>query len=125
MQQDFRTGVDGPLAERIVKRLTSSVRNFPRPETPEDYKDLVIEWRDALNYPDKAYRPHVYEEAVTSWLAAAKSNTWPPMPGDILEHCALVMERINQDPRRRAEMDAWREARRTARIAYLVGDDDA
>ena len=123
MQQDFKTGVDGPLAERIIKRLIASVRQFPKPDTPEEYRMLVVEWRDALNYPEQTYRPHVYEEAVTSWLATATSSSWPPMPGDILEHCQVVMERINANPARREEMRAWNEARRDARIAMLVGDD--
>lgn len=125
MQQDFKTGVDGPLADKIVKRLIASVRQFPKPDSPEEYKALVVEWRDALNWPEQSYRPHVYEEAVTSWLATAKSTSWPPMPGDILEHCGLVMERIYQDPVRGREMREWNEARKQARIAYLVGDDDA
>lgn len=123
MQQDFKTGVDGPLAEKIVKRLITSVRQFSKPDTPEEYRDLVIEWRDALNFPPQTYRPHVYEEAVTSWLSQAKSTSWPPMPGDILEHCGYVMERIYADPVRGPEMRAWNEARKQARIAYLVGDD--
>ena len=122
---NFITGVDDTLAAKIVHRLITSVRQFPKPETPEEFAELAAEWRDALNWPEQSYRPHIYEEAVTSWLATAKSNTWPPMPGDILEHCGLVMERIYQDPVRGREMREWNEARKQARIAYLVGDDDA
>lgn len=122
---DFTTGVDDAIAARIIHRLIKSVRQFQKPETPEDFAELAAEWRDALNYPDKTYRPHIYEEAVTSWLATAKSNTWPPMPGDIVEHCELVMERINSDPARRPEMVDWYEARKMARIARMVGEDNA
>lgn len=123
--REFKTGVDGPLAEKIVKRFMVSVRQFPRPENPEEYKSMVIEWMDALNHPARKFRPHVYEQAVTSWFAEAKSNTWPPMPGDVLEHCEKVMERINADPVQGREMRQWNEDRRMARIAYLVGDEDA
>ena len=122
---DFITGVDDALALKLVHRLMTSIRQFPKPDTPEDFAALVKEWKDALNWPEQSYRPHVYEEAVTSWLATAKSTSWPPMPGDILEHCGLAMERIYQDPVRGREMREWNESRKQARIAYLVGDDDA
>lgn len=120
---DFTTGVDDNVAAKIVHRLMVSVRQFPKPETPAEFVELATEWKDALNYPEQTYRPHVYEEAVTSWLATATSSSWPPMPGDILEHCQVVMERINANPARREEMRVWNEARRDARVAMLVGDD--
>ena len=120
---DFITGVDDALALKLVHRLMTAVRQFPKPDTPEEFAALVKEWKDALNWSEQTYRPHVYEEAVTSWLATATSSSWPPMPGDILEHCQVVMERINANPARREEMRVWNEARRDARVAMLVGDD--
>lgn len=122
---DFTTGVDTALAAKIVHRLSVSVRQFQKPQTKEDFAALVTEWRDALNYPAKKFRPHVYEEAVTAWLSSSTSTSWPPMPGDVLESCEKVMEKIYADPVRGREMRDWTEARRMARIAYLVGDEDA
>lgn len=120
MNSRFKTGVDGPLAEDIVKRLMRAIRQFPKPDTPKAYKELVTEWRSALNFPKVSYPPHVYERAVTSWLSEAKSDSWPPMPGDIIEHCKKVMTAIHDDPVEGPQMREWQEARREARIEKMI-----
>lgn len=124
MTSRFKVGVDGPLAEKIVRRLGRHVRMFPKPSDPDEWQDLVETWRDALNVADVAYPPSIYLEAITSWLSQAKSTSFPPFPGDILEHCQIVMSRIDRDPVRGPKMREWREEYRLARIDSMVADDE-
>ena len=123
IEPKFRVGVDADLAKKIVDDLGMFVRQFPKPTDPVAYTKLVDQWEKSLNMSDNKYPPNVYEEAVSSWLAAATSKTFPPYPGDILEHCHKVMERIARDPVRGPKMKQWQEDRRMSRIAWLVGED--
>ena len=107
-------------AQEVVDRLIASCWNFRTPESPQQKKMLVEMWQQGLsgyNYP-----PFVYQEAVSSWLASAKNNPAPPYPGDILEHCRRVIERIESDPKRRPGLEKWREDYKLKRVAELTGE---
>lgn len=120
MNSHFKTGVDTATAEKIVKRLIAAVWGFKRPQSDEEYADLVDTWRDSLNFNATTYPKAIYLEAVTSWLSEATADSRPPLPGDIVAHCKKVMERISKDPVRGPKMQAWLEGRREARIEQLI-----
>lgn len=118
---NFTVGVTHRQVEGILKRMMSMMWNFHRPEDPQEYADLVGEWEKALNFVGTKFPPFVYDEAVTSFLAEATSKTYPPLPGDILDHCKKVMEKIKTDPVRGPKMREWQQQRREHRVAMLTG----
>lgn len=123
IESRFRTGVDTDLAQQIVEELGMFVRQFHIPSDPAQYMRLVAQWEKSLNM-GKKYPPHIYLDAISSWLAEATHKTFPPYPGDILEHCRKVMDRIGDDPIEGPKMKKWWEDRRMARIEWMVGEDN-
>lgn len=117
----FKTGVTTEQVDKILKRLMSMMRTFPRPTDPQEYTDLVGEWEKALNFVGTKFPPFVYDEAVTSFLSEATAKTYPPLPGDIINHCKKVMDKINADPVRGPKMREWQQQRREHRVALLTG----
>lgn len=120
MNSPFKTGVDTTTAEKIVKRLIATVWGFKRPQSDEEYAELVDTWRDSLNFNDTTYPKAIYLEAVTSWLSEATADSRPPLPGDIVAHCKKVMAKIDKDPVRGPKMRKWQEDYREARIEQLI-----
>lgn len=81
---------------------------------------LVRTWAWALS-SGSVFPRFVYDRAVASYAASASRDDNPPMPGDILRHCKLVMDRAVSDPELRPTVEKWREARRAYRDSALNG----
>lgn len=117
--------VDWATAMQIVQTLIDMAPRFRTPTSPEKFNEIVGHWHRALNLNNSVIPQQIYLDAVDSWLSEANQDTWYPAPGDIIAHTRKVMERIDRDPVRGPKMREWLEEQKQARIALLVGDDDA
>ena len=123
MTSSFRPIADSEMlliAERMLKDIKASCPRFSWPADRDDRDRLVSLWARALRYGSEFPR-FVYSDAVISYAASASRDDNPPMPGDILRHCKLVMDRAVSDPELRPTVEKWREARRSYRDAALNG----
>ena len=123
MPSNFRPIADSEMlliAERMLKDIKASCPRFSWPADNDERERLVRLWARALRYGSEFPR-FVYDDAVVSYAASASRDDNPPMPGDILRHCKLVMERSATDPVMGGRVADWRDSRRAYRDAALNG----
>ena len=104
---DYRAIADDLLA---TIRLTYKWAKVPKDQAEADR--IADFWAGALRAAGVVYPPFVYREALQSYGASASVRDDAPMPGDILRHCRVVVERIERDPSRRPALERWRDERR-------------
>ena len=100
----------------VARDLLADIRlSFKWAKVPKDEDEAArIEnaWAGALKAGGVVYPPNIYREALQSYMASASARDDAPMPGDILRHCRVVVERIERDPERRPALERWRDERR-------------
>lgn len=99
------------VAQDLLELIWLGFHYARAPESVDDRERVARLWAGALKAGGSVYPPAIYAEALESYMASASAKGAPPMPGDILRHCRLVMERVERDPKRREALQRWRDER--------------
>ncbi|WP_288833726.1 hypothetical protein [uncultured Corynebacterium sp.] len=102
----------GAIARDLLADIRLLFKWAKIPANEEEAQRIESRWARSFASAGVVYPAFVYSEALDSFFAQASAKDDPPLPGDILRHCRVVVERIERDPSRRPALERWRDERR-------------
>lgn len=104
------------VARRALTQIARNYRWFSLPDDETELRDLTRMW--AYAFSKVRYPEFVWARALGSILSTAKAGDNPPMPGDVLHHCRLVVDSLHGDELRQIEqLRAERKAEQDRELA--------
>lgn len=104
------------VAHRTLTRISKNYRWFTLPDDDDELRDLVQSW--AYAFSKVRYPEFVWARALGSILSSAKAGDNPPMPGDVLHHCRLVVDSLHGEELKQIEqLRAERKAEQDRELA--------
>lgn len=104
------------VARRALTQIARNYRWFSLPDDDGELQDLIRMWTYAFS--KVRYPEFVWARAMGSILSTAKAGDNPPMPGDVLHHCRLVVDSLHGEELRQIEqLRAERKAEQDRELA--------
>lgn len=104
------------VARRTLTQINSNYRWFSFPESAKEKANMIRGW--AYAFSEVHYPEFVWDRALYMILKHAKANDNPPMPGDVLHHCRLVVDSLHGDELKQIEqLRAERKAEQDRELA--------
>lgn len=108
------------IAEKMIGDIKAVCPRFSIPHEDEDFVRLIRIWARAIFF-DREYPRFIYDEAIAAYANTASRDDNPPMPGDILRNCKIVMDKAVADPVKGGIIADWRDSRAAYRESLLNG----